>query len=354
MDPIEILSRLVAISSENPPGDCKRIAEYVANLIRTRTKARVLRQKTPEGNVNIIAILGQPRFFINCHLDTVPAGSGSPAFKLRRKNGKLYGLGATDVKGPIAALLSALVQTPPRNLMLVFSCDEENGKNTGIRTFLASRYRRGLTSGIVTEPTLLNVVRYHPGVCNLELSFPGRAAHSAYPDQGINAIERAAGFITKLAGYRKRLTRYQYQGLDPTLNVAIIKGGVKSNVVPELCALKINFRNPPGLTPKKLCRELRRLAGNNKIKVKLVYSAPPLRTIPESSVLVRMLKSCGAPSDISGVNYWSEAALFGQAGIPACVFGPGDIAQAHRPDEFIRVRGLKDGRAVYCRLFGQL
>jgi len=354
MDPIEILGRLISISSENPPGNCKRIAGYVTNLIRTRTKARVVRQKTPEGNVNVIAILGQPRFFINCHLDTVPAGSGSSAFKLRRKNDKLYGLGATDVKGPIAALLSALIQTPPRNLMLILSCDEENGKNTGIRTFLASGYQRGLTSGIVTEPTLLNIVRYHPGVCNFDLSFPGRTVHSAYPDQGINAIERAAGFITKLACYRKKLTRYQYQGLNPTLNVAIIKGGTKSNIVPELCTLKINFRNPAGLTPKKLCRDLRRLAGNDKIKIKEVYAAPSLRPIPESSVLVRMLKSCGASSDISEVNYWSEAALFGQAGIPACVFGPGDIAQAHRPDEFIRVRDLKEGRALYCRLFGQL
>jgi acetylornithine deacetylase len=344
----------VAISSENPPGDCKKIAEYVANLIRTRTKARVVHQKTPDGNVNIIAILGQPRFFINCHLDTVPAGSSRDAFKLRRKNGKLYGLGATDVKGPIAALLAALVQTPPRNLMLVFSCDEENGKNTGIRTFLTSQYNRGLAAGIVTEPTLLNVVRYHPGVCNFELLFPGRAAHSAYPDQGINAIERAAGFITKLAGYRRTLNRRRVHGLKPTLNVAIIKGGVKSNVVPDLCALKINFRNPPGLTPAKLLRDLRRLAGNKNITVKEVYSAPPLRPIPEKSVLVRRLKSCGASSDISGVNYWSEAALFSQAGIPTCVFGPGDIRQAHRPDEFIRVRDLKEGRAVYCSLFGQL
>ena len=354
MNPIEILSRLVAISSENPPGDCGKLADYIARLIRNRTKARVVRQKTPEGNVNVISILGQPRFFINCHLDTVPAGSDRAAHKLRRKNGKFYGLGATDVKGPIAALLSALIHIPPRNLMLIFSCDEENGKNTGIRTFLASGYRRGLSSGIVTEPTLLNVVRYHPGVCNFELSFPGRAAHSAYPEQGINAIERAAGFITKLAGYRKKLARYQYQGLDPTLNVAIIKGGVKSNVVPDLCTLKINFRNPPGLTPTKLRRDLQQLAGNKNIKVKEVYSAPPLRPIPKRSVIVRMLKSCGAPNDISGVNYWSEAALFGQAGIPACVFGPGDIAQAHRADEFIRVRDLEQGHAIYCRLLERL
>jgi acetylornithine deacetylase len=354
MNPVEILSRLVAFSSENPPGDCKKIAEYVANLIRTRTKARVVHQKTPDSNVNIIAILGQPRFFINCHLDTVQAGSGQPVFKLRHKSGKLYGLGATDVKGPIAALLSALIQTPPRNLMLIFSCDEENGKNTGIRTFLASQYARGLAAGIVTEPTRLNVVRYHPGVCNFELSFPGRAAHSAYPEEGINAIERAAKFIMKLSGYRRNLNRRRVHGLKPTLNVAIIKGGVKSNVVPDLCALKINFRNPPGLKPAKLLRDLQRLAGNNNIEVKEVYSAPPLRPIPEKSVLVRLLKSCGASSDVSGVNYWSEAALFRQAGIPACVFGPGDIRQAHRPDEFIRIRDLKKGRVVYCRLFGQL
>jgi acetylornithine deacetylase len=354
MDPVEILSRLISINSGNPPGDCNKIAEYVANLIRNRTKARVARQKTPDGNVNVIAILGQPRFFINCHLDTVPAGPDRAAYKLRRKNGKLYGLGATDVKGPIAALLSALIHIPPRNLMLIFSCDEENGKNTGIRAFLASRYARGLAAGIVTEPTLLHVVRYHPGVCNFELSFPGRAAHSAYPDQGINAIERAAGFITKLTGYRKKLIRYRDRGLDPTLNVAIIKGGVKSNVVPDLCALKINFRNPPGLTPARIRRDLQRLCGDKKTVVKETYSAPPLRMTGHSSVIANMLRSCGAHDGASAVNYWSEAALFSKAGIPACVFGPGDIAQAHRPDEFIRVRDMLEGQAVYRRLFNKL
>lgn len=353
MDPIEILNRLISINSGNPPGDCNKIADYVANLIRKRTKARVVRQRTPDGNANVIAILGRPRFFINCHLDTVPAASGS-AFKLRRVKGRLYGRGATDVKGPIAALLSALIQTPPHNLMLIFSCDEENGDNTGVRTFLASRYKRGLSSGIVTEPTLLNVVRYHPGVCNFEISFPGRAAHSAYPDHGINAIERCAGFIAKLGVYRRGLTRYRFHELDPTLNVALIKGGVKSNVVPDRCDLKINFRNPPGLSPDRLLRDLQRLAGDKMIKVKKVYSALPLRSMPENSELVRLLEASCAFRDITAVNYWSEAALFRQAGIPTCVFGPGDICQAHRPDEFIRVRDLEQGRAVYCRLFEKL
>jgi acetylornithine deacetylase/succinyl-diaminopimelate desuccinylase-like protein len=353
MDPIEILRRLISSRSENPPGDCRKIAGYICGLIQSRTKARVLRQPTANHNFNVIAILGRPRFFINCHLDTVPAASGS-AFKLCEKHGRLYGLGATDVKGPMAALLSALVQTPPRNLMFIFSPDEENGHNTGIRTFLASRYARGLTGGIVTEPTRLNVVRYHPGVCNFELSFPGRAAHSAYPDEGINAIERCAGFIRRLASYRRAFSRRKYQGLKPTMNLALIRGGVKSNVVPNRCDLKINFRNPPSLTPERLLRELRRLAGDRKVGVKKVYSAAPLRTLPENSILARRLRECGAQSDFFAVNYWSEAAMFDAAGIPACVFGPGDIRQAHRPDEFIRVRDLLAGRAVYRRLFEKL
>jgi len=350
MDPVKILRRLTTLRSENPPGDCRRIAGYLAGMIKSRTRARVVLQPTPDKNFNVIAILGRPRFFINCHLDTVPAASGT-MFKLRETGGRLYGLGATDVKGPMASLVSALVQTPPRNFMLIFSPDEENGRNSGIRTFLASPYARGLAAGIVTEPTRLNVVRYHPGVCNFEVSFPGRAAHSAYPDEGVNAIEKAARFINRLVSYRRVLSRRKYQGLEPTLNVAVIKGGVKSNVIPERCELKLNFRNPPGLTPERLFRELKRLTGDRKADVKKLYSAEPLRPMPEKSALVRRLKECGAGREFSAVNYWSEAALFASAGIPACVFGPGDIRQAHRPDEFIRIRDLLVGAAVYRRLF---
>lgn len=353
MDAINIMRKLVAIDSGNPPGDCRKIAGLISKLLRARTRARVVRQAALDANFNVIAIFGQPRFFINCHLDTVPAASAS-AFDLRERNGRLYGLGATDVKGPAAAILSALINTPPRNLMLIFSGDEENGSNSGVRAFLASRYAKGLAAGIVTEPTGLNIIRYHPGVCNFEVTFKGRAAHSAYPEEGVNAIERAAGFIVKLAQYRRTLARHAFLGLSPTMNIAVIKGGVKSNIVPKLCTLRINFRNPPGLTPKKLLADLRRLITDGTTGIKETYSAPPLRPIPESSGIIRILASACAFQDLTAVNYWSEAALFRQAGIPACVFGPGDIRQAHRPDEFIRIHDLLEGEAVYRRLFEKL
>jgi acetylornithine deacetylase len=356
MDPVPILRRLVAISSENPDTDCRRIAAYVADFIRQRTAARLIRQKTPDGNVNIIAKFGRPRFFINAHLDTVPRSGNKPnaPLKLKKNGGRLYGLGTTDVKGAIACLLDALATEPPKNLMVIFSSDEEAGANSGIETFLASSLARGLEAGIVTEPTGLNIVRYHSGIANFEISFPGKAAHSADPEKGVNAIERAAEYIMKLSRYKKTLRRFRSGRMWPTLNIAIIKGGIKSNIVPDQCSLKVNFRYPPGLAPEQLLRDLKNLARDPAISVKAAYIAPPLQSNILTAAVIRRLRAAGAMTVRAGVNYWSEAALFDRAGIPAVVFGPGDIAQAHAAAEFIRCADLLKGIAVYRALFKQL
>jgi acetylornithine deacetylase len=356
MDPVPILRRLVAISSENPDTDCRRIAAYVTDFIRQRTVAYLIRQKTPDGNVNVIAKFGRPRFFINAHLDTVPRSGNQPTspLKLKKNGGRLYGLGATDVKGAIACLLAALAALPPKNLLVIFSCDEEAGANSGIRTFLASSFARGLEAGIVTEPTGLNIVRYHSGIANFEIVFTGKAAHSADPEKGVNAIERAAEYIMKLSRYKKNLRRFRCGRLWPTLNIAVIKGGIKSNIVPDQCSLKINIRYPPGLVPGRLLRDLKELARNPAVSVRTACTLPPLRPNVLTAAVIRRLRTAGAMADRTGVNYWSEAALFDRAGIPAVVFGPGDIAQAHTAAEFIRGADLLKGIAVYRALFKQL
>jgi len=355
MTTIKILRQLIGISSENPDTDCRRIAAFVGDFLRRQTGAQIIKQPTCGGNMNVIARFGQPRFFLNAHLDTVPrSGRRTHPLALKIKGNKLYGLGATDVKGAIACQLSALADVPPKNLLVIYSCDEEAGNDDGIRTFLTSRYRCGLKAGIVTEPTGLSVVRGHSGIANFEIEFLGRAAHSAYPNQGINAIERAAVYILALARYQKKIRRFRGAGLQPTVNAAVIRGGTKCNIVPEHCWLKVSVRYPLGLTPERLFRDLSNLVPGRKMSIRMTYNAPPLRPNPATQPVVRILHNGGAVSDRSGVNYWSEAALFDRHGIPAVVFGPGDIKQAHAGDEYISRSQLAKAEGMYRRLFGLL
>lgn len=355
-DYLNILRNLVALSSENPAGDCVKIAKFVADYFKHYTKAKVYIQKITNGNINVIAKIGDPKFFINAHLDTIPATNGwqiSP-YKLNKCGTKLYGLGTTDVKGAIAATLFALKSSQPKNLLFLLNSDEEHGDNLGVKTFLKSRYAQNLKSGIVTEPTNLNVVTYHSGICNFEINFSGKSCHSAYPDKGINAIELAADFIQNLGQYKKIVSKYSFKGLRPTLNIAVIKGGVKSNIVPDNCLLKINYRQPPNFRIERMLKKIKYLAKGKNASIKITYETPPLNIKSKNNILITLLKSFGAKDNMPAVNFWSEAALFSKAGIPAVVFGPGDIAQAHSANEFINRTELEKAVEIYKRLFTKL
>lgn len=350
-----LLRQLVMISSENPGSDCRAIANFIADFLRQQTQARLTLQPVNGGNINLIVRFGRPRFFINAHLDTVPrANDQKSVLKLKIHRHKLYGLGTVDVKGGIACQLTALTQSKPKNILFIYSCNEETGANTGIKTFLASRHARNLETGIVTEPTGLRIVNQHSGIADFEIIFNGRAAHAAYPEQGINAIEKAAIGITRLIAYRKHLHHQPPRGLRTTLNPGVIKGGIKSNIVPEQCTLKLNLRYPSDQSLKKLRGDLQRLTAGLSASLRMTYQAPPLVPNPVSIPIVQRLYQAGARLNANGVNFWSEAALFAQAGIPAVVFGPGGIEQAHTADEFIHNHELDRGTAIYRQFFATL
>lgn len=352
MTNLDILRRLVMISSENPGSDCRSIAGFIANFLRRHTRARLVLQPVRGGNLNLIVIYGRPRFFINAHLDTVPrANPGKAVLNLKKRRGQLYGLGTADVKGSIACQLAALTQTEPKNLLLLYSCNEEAGASTGVKTFLTSQLARGLKAGIVTEPTDLRIITQHTGIADFEICFKGRAAHAAYPHQGCNAILKAAASIMKIKSYADRIARCEYRGMRPTLNIGVIKGGLKSNIIPDQCTVRVNLRYLPGQTLKKYQCDLRRLVAGQSAALRLIFHAPPLTARAAVSAVVQPLRRAGAVAGNDSVNFWSEAALFTRARIPTVVFGPGSIKQAHAADEHIRELDLARGTVIYQNFF---
>jgi len=353
---IDILKDLIAIDSTNPPGNCMEITEYIADFLKNRTEAHVEFQEISNKNKNVLAVYGEPRIFINAHLDTVPHSlhHDKESHALHEKDTKLFGRGTTDVKGGISAILYSLQQFQPKNLLFIFNPDEEYGNNNGIKVFLNSNRAEGLKGGIVTEPTQCQVVMFHNGICTIQVDFEGKAAHACTPDKGINAIEMASEFIQKLIIYKESLSQKIFLGLKPTINIATINGGIKPNMVPDTCTLILSCRYLPDENPDQVVHEINKLTNNRAVSIKLLYTAPPLNCGIKDTFFIEKLRSCGVENNIKTARFWSEAALFSQAGIPSVVFGPGDIEQAHSNEEFIYKNQLLRSAEIYKKLFSQL
>lgn len=345
LTPFYILKELVKINSENPPTNCIKILEYVRKYLKKNTKSKVIYQPVSKFYGNVIAIWGIPKILINVHLDTVPASPfwKKEPFKLKKNNGKLYGLGTTDIKGGVAAILSAISKVEPKNMLLLFSSDEEQGNSNCIKTFLKSKFAKNIKYGIVTEPTNLHVLTSHRGNYSYEFTFTGKSVHAALPEKGVNAIELASQFIMELNKYKKTTSSI--------INVGIINGGVKSNVVPDKCVLKVNIRPLPNQSSSYILTKMKKLLKKIRIsaKIKITYNGSALK-IKEKLPVVDMLVNSGAKKSRGTVNYGTEAPLFTMGGIPSVVFGPGDIRQAHIADEFIRIKELEKAEKIYKNL----
>jgi len=367
--PIEILEKLVSIGSQNPPGALvtsggTEILEYVANFLQKIPRATVIRQSLSSTKGNVIAIFGSPQILVNAHLDTVPTQSlwRSNPFKLIKKGKNLYGLGACDVKGGVASILSAILEHPPHNLALLFNSDEEYGNNDCVLAFLKTTLAKNIKYAIITEPTNLNVATSHKGTYTFEITFTGKSAHSSIPEKGINAIEIAAGFITYLKKYKTKILKRRCKELGtPTLNIGVINGGIKANIVPERCVIKVNRRTLPGRDDLDVFRELRNVLGEYdkrlpklaKTSIVNTFGLPPLET-RDNSAIAKLLLNCGAKQLKKAVDFSTEASLFASRGIQGVVFGPGSILQAHTSNEFVSIKQLEKAKKIYINMFSKI
>lgn len=352
---IDILSNLVSCDSQNPPGDYKDITEYIYQYLAKNTDMKVYLQDLTIEKKNIIAIKGEPKILIAAHLDTVPVAGGweGNSFKLREDSEKYYGLGVSDVKGAIASVLYALSCAPPKNFMLLLNVDEESGDNDGVKIFLSSEFRKGIELVIVSEPTQMNIIRRHNGICNFEVNIYGRQAHSCLFGEGINAIERAGEVIYKLVKYKRGLRKKECAGLMPSLNIALINGGIKYNMVPDFCRIKVSRRFTPEEDVDEVKDEIKAVLCMERAYLEFKYIANAfVSTILDEDYA--MMQVCGGRNERDFVLFWSEAALFEQSGIKAVLIGPGDIKDAHKANEWINKEELIKAVNFYKKLFEKI
>lgn len=310
------------------------------------------------------------------HTDVVPVDGqdwDTDPFVLTEKDSRLYGRGTADMKSFIAASLAMVPEfmAMPRKkpIHLAFSYDEEVGC-VGAPVMLAELQGRGIKADgcVVGEPTSMQVVVAHKGVNLFNCRVHGKAAHSSLTPQGCNAIEYAARLICHIrdiADAIKAQGPYDefFDVPFSTMTTNQIKGGIAVNTIPALCEFNYEFRNLPGIPADQIQSRVERYVREEllprmqaeyaeaRIDIQTGASAPGLDATEEEAI-TQLARALTADRRVRKVAYGTEAGLFQSVGIPAVVCGPGDIQQAHKPNEFIELSQLA-GCERFLRRLGE-
>lgn len=374
---VPILDRLVAFDTTSPNSNLALIG-YIEALLDVDGVAvqRIADPVLPKASLWVT--IGPPDragYVLSGHTDTVPvtgqAWSADP-FRLRREAGRLLARGAVDMKGFVAVCLAMMPAMTRADLAipihLAISYDEEVGC-TGVRPMLQEIARlpvrpRGCFVG---EPTGMAVVNGHKSKHSMRAMVHGRACHSALTTEGVNAVEAAAELILmikcKAAALAASGARDSAHEVPYTTGLTTIaKGGIANNIVPDLCEVEFEFRGIAADDPRRLCEEIVAEAREKiepwmkardpgtGIEFVEVLDYPALET-PVDSDIVRLAQQLSGSGGETKVPFGTEAGLFAAiAGIPSVVIGPGSIAQAHKPDEWIAESELVAAAAFIERL----
>lgn len=297
-----------------------------------------------DGCISWLAVRGQPKLLFNVHLDTVPLADGwsfNP-HELTIKENRAYGLGACDIKGAAAVLLIIAADCDD-DMAILFSTDEEAGGGQCIKAFLQNDHP--FERVVVAEPTDCQAIMSHRGIASVELQFKGASAHSSVAVSD-SAIHKAAQWMTAAL----QATQSSSEG-DLRFNIGRIEGGIKPNMVAQDAIVRFGFRAPPGVAAQPVIDHLVALKPTPaSSQVNFLGPALPDQTdVAAEQRIERWINA--ADVDIGDpVNFWTECALFRQAGLDSVVLGSGNIAQAHAVDEWVEVSQLTKLYGCYRRL----
>ena len=310
------------------------------------------------GRVNLLATFPgrdpSRSILFEAHGDTI-GGEAPP--RLDAAAGLLYGRGACDTKGAMAAMLCAIRRVlaehgqPPVTVHFASTCKEESG-GEGARALLASGFRTDMA--VVGEPTRLTVIRAHKGAWRCRIVTRGVAAHSSAPERGVNAIYRMRRVLEILEQHDPAALAARCDPLlgAPTMSVGTIHGGMAVNVVPDQCAIEVDWRTVPGQSGAELLAAWRTRLPDAEIVPCENY--PPFREADDAPVVRLAQRACaavlGQAAPLGAVPWASNAGFFHDAGIPCVIFGPGDIAQAHAAGEFVELRQVEQAAEVYRQM----
>ncbi|MEM9478722.1 MAG: M20/M25/M40 family metallo-hydrolase [Verrucomicrobiota bacterium] len=370
---VELLKELIAIPSVNPECDPKQpdageqvIAEHVGKFLRD-LGAEVALEEVQPGRPNVVAKFPskegadsrstKARLLFGPHLDTVGVrGMTVDPFKAEERDGKIFGRGACDTKGTMAAMLAAFAEVGAEGIAeadveVSFAgfCGEEFAQ-PGSRAFV-EKHKGEFDFAIVGEPTGNDLVFRHKGCLWARIVTEGVSAHGSTPELGANAVHKMSRLVEQLNGSFRKLLEHAAPGdkyLSPsTINIGKITGGAQPNIVPNHCELEIDIRFLPILSEEieAILTEFVE-AQEPGAKVERMFFSDALDNNTADPMIVRLLTLPQEP-ELVGASWFCDGAVLASAGIPAVAAGPGDIAQAHTADEWISIEELEKGVAFY-------
>ena len=375
-----MVERLIAfntVSRDSNLGLIEWTRDYLAKLgARTR-----LTYDAAGSKANLFATLGdsnRPGLILSGHTDVVPVDGQSwdtDPFKVVERDGKLYARGSADMKGFIGVALS---QAPrfvealnagrlDAPLHYALSYDEEVGC-IGVRGLIRDLEENDIKPAgcVVGEPTSMQPIIAHKGMNRFRCTVRGREAHSSYVTHGVNAIEYAARLVVYIRQIADRLAEFEKRDYGftvpyTTMSTGLIRGGIASNVIPKECEFQFDMRTLPNASADALyqeiraqadtlSREMRALDPQSGIELEWVSQTLGLAS-SESDAIVQWAMRLARSNQTGKVSYGTEAGLFQQMGVPTVILGPGDIAEAHRPNEFVALDQLAKCESFVKRIF---
>jgi acetylornithine deacetylase len=306
------------------------------------------------GKANLIATLGKGDggLVLAGHTDTVPYDQNSwqsDPFKLVEKNGKLFGLGATDMKGFFPVIMEAIkpfLHQPLKHPLIILATADEESSMDGARALVKQDLASSPRYAVIGEPTELTPIRMHKGILMESIRVRGHSGHSSNPALGKNALDTMTHVMNELMQLRGELQlKYRNPGFavqTPTLNLGCIHGGDGANRICAECELHFDLRLLPGMDNDELRSVIRtRLtplaesSGTDIVLSSLFEGVDPFDEPIESELVKTCEQLTGHKSE--SVAFATEAPFMQQLGMQTVVLGPGSINQAHQPDEFISI-----------------
>ena len=371
MDPsISLLRHLVSIDSVNPSlvagarGE-GAIAAVVAEHMR-RIGLAVEMQEVAAGRPNVIGVLegrSSGRSLMFCgHLDTVGTDGMDRPFAPDENGGRLYGRGAQDMKGGVAAMIDAARVVAERGLgrgrLIVAAVVDEEYASVGADTLVSAWTA---DAAVVTEPTDLNIGIGHKGFAWLEIETRGRAAHGSRPKDGRDAIMRMGRVLGRLEALDRDLQSRPPHPIMATgsLHASIINGGREWSSYPDRCRLQVERRTIAGEDGDSALGEMQQILDalatadpEFEASARLNFSRPPYEVASDHELPVTLAAAAAAHSldtRVVGMSFWTDAAVLAAAGIPSVLFGPGG-AGLHSTEEYVNVADVLTCRDTLARL----
>ena len=370
-DAVELTRLLVQVDSRNPglvpgaPGEGE-IARTLAGVLTAWGFAVMLQEVVP-GRPNVVARIGRTgnrSLMFNGHLDVVGVdGMTHAPFDGATTDGRLYGRGATDMKGGVAAMCCAAWRAAQSGLageLVIAAVVDEEWQSAGTKGLIERGVRADAC--IVTEPTRLAIAPAHKGFTWTEVTFTGRAAHGSRYDVGVDAIRHAGLLLAELDRVeRDELVLHTHPLLGhASLHAAFVSGGSGWSTYPDRCEVAIERRTVPGESPDDAVREMQQavkrvgtVATAVRADVRHVFSQWPSDVATDAPV-VRSLRGAmegvGESVAVEGLSAWTDAALLNAAGIPAICYGPGDISLAHSATEWVEEQEITRATSVLERM----